>query len=141
MDISPIIVARNIEKPVIDVWSAITEHAQMTQWFFENIPDFNSEIGFTTEFDVISGERTFRHQWKIIDVNPPNQIVYSWKYAEYPGEGIVYFELIERKNDSQLTIIAEGMHSFPQHIAEFSRDSCLGGWNYFIDRLVNYLCD
>lgn len=42
----------------------------MKQWFFENIPAFQPEIGFEIRFNVNSGEINFLHVWNITDVIP-----------------------------------------------------------------------
>ena len=136
----PIVVEQDFGKPILEVWNAITDREHMILWFFDNIPDFHPEVGFETSFDVDSGNRIFRHLWKIIEVDQPTKIVYHWSYPDFEGEGIVTFELIENQNGTTLRLINEGLHTFPDDIPEFTRDSCTGGWNYFIkDRLKNYL--
>lgn len=128
----------NVSKKVI--WKAITEVEKMKKWFFDNIPDFNPKTGFKTQFSVSTGERTFTHLWELTEVIPQEKITYHWSYEEYPGIGTVIFELHEIQNGCVLTVNALGMDSFPQDIPEFSRESCQGGWNYFIkERLPTYL--
>ncbi|GAB5398434.1 MAG: hypothetical protein Aureis2KO_00190 [Aureisphaera sp.] len=114
----------------------------MTLWFFENIPDFKAEKRFRVQFPVSTGERTFTHLWEITEVIPLKRITYHWSYEEYDGEGTVIFELKGIPEGSQLTVSALGMDSFPQDIPEFKRESCQGGWDYFIkERLAAYLKD
>ena len=141
IDITPIIVEATFDVSIHKVWKTITELDQMKQWFFENIPKFKPEVGFKNEFIVQSGEQKFTHLWKILEVIPEQKIIYQWRYAEYPGEGKVTFDLVKGGDRSKLSIISEGMHSFPQSIPEFSRESCIGGWKYFMGRLINYLQD
>lgn len=137
---NPIIVEQDFNVPVEKVWNAITNVSEMRHWFFDNIPVFRPEIGFETSFNVSSGERNFRHQWKIIDVDPLNRIVYDWTYAEYVGQGIVEFKLHEDIGTSTLTVTSHGMASFDADIPEFKRESCIAGWNYFIKQnLKKYL--
>lgn len=112
----------------------------MKQWFFENIPSFKAEVGFKTAFNVQAPSRDFLHQWEIIEVIPYKKIVYSWKYENISGEGIVTFELIEENNQTKLILTNEGLENFPQQYPEFARESCIEGWNYFIkQRLKEYL--
>ncbi len=94
----PIIVEENFDLPIEMVWNAITDRNQMIQWFFADIPEFKAEKGFSTTFDVDSGQRIFRHQWQILEVKPLSKIVYHWSYKEIEGEGIVSFELLEKDN-------------------------------------------
>ena len=138
----PIIVEQHFEKTMNVVWKAITEPDQMIKWFFENIPDFKPEVGFKTQFNVQSGERNFLHLWEIIDVDQGKKIVYDWRYQEYPGIGKVTFELMEKDGQTILKLINEGLESFPKDIPEFTKESCVGGWTYFIkERLKTYLDD
>ena len=60
----PIIVEQTFNTSVDSVWNAITVIDQMRQWYFENIPSFEPEIGFETQFNVKSQERNFLHKWR-----------------------------------------------------------------------------
>jgi uncharacterized protein YndB with AHSA1/START domain len=136
----PIIVEQVFNVPRETVWKAITEHDQMIQWFFDNIPEFKPEVGFSTQFNVNSGERDFNHIWKITEAVPPQKIVFDWRYTDLPGIGKITFEILDEVNGSRLRVINEGLESFPQDIAEFAPESCEGGWKYFIQgNLKNYL--
>ena len=122
------------------VWNAITDHPQMIQWFFDNIPDFKAEVGFETRFDVDSGERVFPHVWKITEVIPGEKIVYDWTYDNFEGQSLVTFILADEGEGCKLKVISEGMDSFTADIPEFSRAACQGGWEHFIQgNLKNYM--
>jgi len=138
--IAPVIVEQRFRTSVEELWKAITELDQMTQWFFENIPSFRPEVGFQTKFNVKTPERDFMHLWKLTEVEPLKKITYHWTYPDYPGDGYVTFELSEESDQTLLRLTAKGMETFPQDIPEFSRESCIGGWEYFINqRLKDYL--
>lgn len=136
----PIIVEETFEKDLQSVWNAITDVDQMRKWFFENIPDFKPVVGFETEFNVNAGERNFLHLWKITKVVPLKLVEYNWRYGGYSGDSYVTF-LIERENDlTRLKLTHIVAEDFPDEIPEFTRDSCIGGWKYFINqRLKQYL--
>ena len=136
----PIIVEQSFDTDPASVWGAITELDQMRQWFFENIPEFKPVEGFFVEFDVQSGDRTFPHQWRITKVEHEKLIVYDWKYRGYAGDAVVTFEL-HPKNGSTLLILTHVItEDFQKGIPEFERESCIGGWMYFIkQRLNDYL--
>ncbi|MCB2195645.1 MAG: SRPBCC domain-containing protein [Bacteroidetes bacterium] len=131
-DTSTVVVEQVFGNSVTQVWQAITQLDQMKQWFFENIPEFKPEVGFKTQFNVNAGERNFLHLWRILEVVPEKSIVYDWRYKEYPGQGIVKFELSETGGQTKLKLTNEGLESFPDHIPEFTHESCHAGWNYFI---------
>ena len=138
----PIIVEDIFQVSKEMLWAAITEHDQMIQWFFETIKAFEPKIGFETQFIVENEGRTFPHLWKITQVEPYKKISYNWKYEGYVGDSEVSFEISKFENKSKLRVTHQVLESFPQDIPEFQRESCLGGWNYFIkQRLKRYLND
>lgn len=112
----------------------------MKNWYFHNIPDFKPEVGFKTQFNVRSGERNFLHKWNVVEVVENEKIVYNWQYEEYDGSGDVSFELFEVNGFVRLEVKVVVLEDFPDNIPEFKRESCMGGWNYFIkESLNNYL--
>lgn len=135
----PIIVERNINTNLASAWRAITVQEEMIQWYFDNIPDFKAEVGFETGFKVQAPSRDFYHLWKITKVVPSKMISYTWNYTDIQGESVSTFEISEEKEGIKLMLTCEGLENLPQDIPEFSRESCTGGWNYFLDRLKNYL--
>lgn len=136
----PIVVEQAFHVSQETVWKAITEHDQMIKWFFDNIPEFKPEVGFETQFNVNTGERDFHHLWVIAEVIPAQKIVYDWRYKGFPGASTVTFEIFEEGGGSLLRVTSEGLESFSQDIPEFARESCEGGWKYFIQgNLKNYL--
>lgn len=136
----PIIVEQVVDAPIETVWKSITEIDLMRQWYFENIPSFKAEIGFETQFNVQSGSRNFLHKWKVTDVIPQKMITYNWKYEGYPGDSFVTFELSSQNSLTKLKLTHHVQKSFPDDIPEFTRESCLGGWTFFIkQRLKEFL--
>ncbi len=136
----PIIVEQHFDLPITTVWKAITDREKMIQWFFADIPEFKPEKGFTTEFDVDSGRSIFHHQWRILEAEAPRKIIYHWSYEGMEGEGIVAFELKEKDYGTLLKLTNTGLDSFPADTPEFTRESCIGGWEYFIKgNLKNFL--
>jgi uncharacterized protein YndB with AHSA1/START domain len=139
-DDSPIIVEQVFDRSVSDVWSSIVEIEEMRKWYFENIPDFKAEVGFSTQFLVKTEEREFLHLWEIIEVVPQSKVVYSWRYKGIVGDSIASFEVSGNDDSALLTVTLQALQDFPSDIPEFTRESCIAGWNYFIkDRLKTYL--
>ena len=137
---SPIIVEQTFEASKDKVWGAITELDEMVKWYFENIPDFKPKIGFTTQFNVISEGRNFLHKWKVTKILPLEQIVYNWQYEQYKGSADIEFNLSEIENFTKLQIKVIVLEDFPEDIPEFKRESCIAGWEYFIQgRLKEFL--
>jgi len=122
------------------VWDALTEIDQMREWFFAEILEYKAEIGFETTFDVQATTRIFPHHWKIIEVIQNKRLVTNWNYPGFDGDGNVIFDLSESKNTCTLTVTVEILKDFDQSIPEFQRESCEGGWTYFLkERLFEYL--
>lgn len=135
-----IIVEETFDASIEKVWTSITEIDHMRKWFFDNIPSFKPIVGFETEFAVKNEERIFTHQWQIVEVIPLKLIKYNWKYKEYDGNAFVVFELTEKDGLTNLRLINIVTEDFSDQIPEFRRESCIGGWRYFINqRLKNYL--
>jgi uncharacterized protein YndB with AHSA1/START domain len=122
------------------VWMAITDLQEMEKWYFDNIDSFRAEVGSKSRFEVKSGDRIFTHLWEVTEVVPFKKMVVNWKYAEYPGDSLVIFELQEHFGTTTFKLTMKVLQSFPGHIPEFKRESCLAGWQYFIrERLKKFL--
>jgi len=135
-----VIVEQGFDRSASDVWNAITDIVEMRKWYFENIPAFKAESGFRTQFPVESGDRVFLHLWEVTEVIPRRKVVYNWKFAELEGECSSSFEVMGDDLSARLTVIIRVRKDFSDDIPEFTRESCIGGWNYFInDRLKTYL--
>jgi uncharacterized protein YndB with AHSA1/START domain len=136
----PIIVEERFNSSIESVWKALTEIDEMRRWYFDNIPAFKPETGFKTEFNVRSEERNFLHKWIVTEAEYLKKIKYRWEFESYQGKSTADFELF-RQDDStllRLTVVIE--EDFQEDIPEFERDSCIAGWNYFINgRLKDYL--
>ena len=136
----PIIVEQVFDVAPNIVWRAITEIDLMRQWYFQNIPDFSAQVGFETKFDVQSDERVFPHCWRVTEVVPQKKLVYDWSYDNYPGDAYVVWELLDEGKSTRLRLTVRVREDFPDDIPEFTRESCIGGWDYFIkDRLKAFL--
>ena len=136
----PIIVEQKFTKSIETVWATITNHEEMIKWYFENIPDFKAEVGFYTEFNVKSEKRDFLHKWNVIEVIPNKKIIYNWTYENYQGSADMHFELFPKGDSTKLQIKIVVLEDFNDVIPEFRRESCIGGWEYFIKgRLKEFL--
>ena len=136
----PIIVEQTFNHPVDIVWNAITEHSQMIQWFFDNIPEFKAEVGFRVKFNVQALSRDFLHLWEITEVVPFQKIVYNWKYLNVKGDSYVTFAISKENEKTKLRLITKVIEDFDDNIPEFTPESCLAGWHYFINKnLTDFL--
>ena len=132
----PIVVEQAFRASVNTVWKAITEADRMCQWFFEAIPEFEARVGFETQFNVRNDDRDFLHLWRVTDVEPPRLLRYNWTYEGYPGDSFVTFELREDDGAASLRRTHRVTESLPEDIPEFTRESGLAGWRYFIQEFL-----
>lgn len=122
------------------LWAAITDPAEMRQWFFEPIQDFEPTVGFATEFDLEAEGRVFSHQWEVLEVIPQQRIVYSWRMGGYPGDSTVTWQLTPVADGTRLDFLHDGNESFPQDDPMFTQESCEAGWQYLLqESLVAFL--
>jgi len=137
---SPVVVEQTFNASKEKVWNAITVKDEMIQWYFPMIPEFKPEVGFETLFTVEHEGRVFPHRWKVLEVEPCKKISYTWKYDNYDGDGYVTFEIIEGCDKTRLQLTCTITEDFDDSIPEFKRESCVGGWEYFIkQQLRSYL--
>ena len=138
----PVIVKQRFKCDPKTLWSAITTHKEMIQWFFENIPEFRPEVGFKVAFTIENEGRLFQHLWEIKEVIPMKRIVYDWRYTGYQGSSSVTFEIEALAEGAELSVYQKNDIPYDPSIPEFTRESCEGGWQYFIrNRLKVHLND
>lgn len=130
----PVVVEQNFQVPKSFVWRAITDPKQMRLWYFEQIRSFVPVVGFSTRFEVENEGRVFPHLWTITHVEPMKTLTYRWQYEGYPGDSYVTFQLCEMQEVTRLTLTHRVVKPFPAEIPEFTRASCLGGWQYFLNQ-------
>lgn len=136
----PVIIENSFNVSIERVWKAITDIDEMKLWYFGNIDSFKPEVGSKSRFAVQSGERIFTHLWEVTEVEDLRRITYNWKYKEHAGDSFVTFELSEIGLITNLKLTLNIVEDFNEEIPEFKRESCVGGWNYFInERLKEYL--
>ena len=135
----PVVVAQTCEATCEQVWEALTSREQMVQWYFEDIPAFEPEVGFSTEFVVQSEDRVFTHLWKVTESNPGRTVAYDWSYREWEGNAKVTFDLEPTETGCCVTLTCEGVETFTADIPEFKRESCEGGWQYFLGQLKTFV--
>ena len=109
----PVVVEQVFSASRDAVWKAITEIDQMRQWYFDNIPAFEPEVGFETQFTVTNEGRVFPHRWRVTEVVPLRKITYDWRFDDYPGHGLVTFELSPQGDGTTLKLTNIVLEDFP----------------------------
>lgn len=133
MKTEPIVIQSIYKAAVKKVWEALTNLDQMKRWYFDSIPDFRPEPGFTTRFNIQHEGKEFLHIWKVTEVVPLKKISYEWRYEGYPGNSLVTFELVPDGDSTNLTLTHDGLDTFkPELHPELERKNFVEGWTSFI---------
>ncbi len=131
MNYKPFVIERTFNVPVETVWEAITNTAQMKQWYFD-FSEFIPEVGFKFQFEGGTPEKTYLHLCKITEVIPGRKLQYSWRYDGYDGNSFVTFELFPEGDQTRLRLTHEGLDSFPKDNPDFAEKNFVEGWNQII---------
>ena len=136
----PIAVSITSSATKANIWNALTHLETMRKWYFPNIDNFEAKLGSKSSFLVENEGRQFTHTWEVIRVSPEEHICYTWHYPEYDGFAEVSFNINSMADDQHnVTVSLVVLEDYPQDIPEFKRESCVGGWEYFMGRLKNFL--
>lgn len=132
MGSSAYVIEQTYQAKTSQVWKAITDKDEMKLWYFD-LPDFRPEVG--CEFQFWGGpadDRQYKHLCRVEEVIPNQKISYSWKYEGYTGNTLVSFSLSETEGQTTLTLIHEGLETFPPDNSDFARKNFEEGWNWII---------
>ena len=125
-----VVIERTFNAPVAKVWKALTDVAEMRQWYFD-LKEFKAEPGFEFEFVVEHEGMTYHHLCKVTEAIPQKKIAYTWRYKGHEGDSLVTFELFPDGNKTRLKLTHEGLETFPKTPA-FARKNFMGGWTELI---------
>lgn len=136
----PIFIEKSYASSPEQIWKALTDLAEMKQWYFEMLSEFEAKVGFQTSFSLENEGRAFTHQWEIVEVIPQKLLKYRWNYTEYPGDSYVSFSLEPEGAETKLRLETVVVEDFPDQIPEFKRESGVAGWEYLLgESLRKYL--
>ncbi len=136
----PITFSRILKASPDKVWKAITDKAEMKQWYFD-LAEFDAEKGFRFSFTGgPSPDRQYVHLCEVTEVIPLKKLVYSWSYEGYTGISYVSFELFPEGDSTRLVLTHSGLESFPAENPDFAVHNFEEGWNHILHiSLKNYL--
>lgn len=133
---TPVVVEKTLHSSIEKVWNAITDKAQLKQWYFD-LDDFKPEVGFRFSFPGQGHKGTqYTHRCIVTEVVPRKKLQYSWQYEGYPGYSLVTFALAEKGNETRLTLTHHGLETFPSDSPDFAWKSFSGGWNEIIGKML-----
>lgn len=132
---TPIIEEVNINAPAAVVWQAITDKAQMKEWYFD-IAEFKPEPGFKFDFYGECEGVQYLHICEVKEVIPNKKLSYTWRYEQTQGTTLVTYELFEKGNNTMVRLTHEGVELFADHGKDFQRECFEAGWKDFMQRAL-----
>ncbi len=124
----PFVIERTYHAPIEKVWKAITDKADMKQWYM-NISEFKPEVGF--EFKFYGGKdenNQYLHLCKITEVSIGKKLTYSWRYDGYEGISYVTFELFAEGDSTKVRLTHTGLETFPASNPDLAKENFATGW-------------
>ncbi|TDX00863.1 SRPBCC family protein [Dinghuibacter silviterrae] len=131
MENAPVIVERLINAPVSRVWKALTDKAQMKEWYFD-VSDFQPVVGFEFSFSGGKDDKRFLHLCRVTEAIPERKIAYTWRYDGYTGDSLVTIELFEQDGKTRVHLTHTGLETFPQETGDFAKGNFVVGWTQII---------
>jgi len=125
-----VVIERTFNASVERVWKALTDVAQMRQWYFD-LKEFKPEVGFEFQFVVEHEGTTYDHRCKVTEVIPQKKLAYTWRYKGHEGDSLVTFELFADGDKTRLKLTHEGLDTFPKTPA-YARENFEKGWTQII---------
>lgn len=140
MDNDKLVIERSYNAPAEKIWKALTDIAQMRQWYFPELEDFKPEAGFETKFSVACDGEEFLHVWKVTEAIPMKKIAYEWRFEGYPGNSLLSFELFPDGEKTKLILTHSGLNSFqPEKFPAMSKSNFNEGWTHFVGALEEFV--
>lgn len=127
-----VVVKQKVNAPVEKVWSALTDKAQMKEWYFD-IPDFVAEPH--TEFAFYGGSESdnYHHHCEVLEVIPNEKLKHTWSYPEISKEKtLVRWELEKDGDGTMVTLTHKGLENFDHLGKDFEVESFNQGWNEIV---------
>ena len=132
---SEITMNRTLAVPAERVWRALTDPAALAAWFWPR------RFGTTTEVDLRVGGRYridgtavgMAVSGEYVTVEPPNKLVFTWRWDGEPDETLVTIELTPVAVGTELALRHE------RFADDATRDSHAQGWHDCLDRLPGHL--
>jgi uncharacterized protein YndB with AHSA1/START domain len=127
---------RTLAVPAERVWRALTDPAALAAWFWPR------RFATTTEVDLRVGGRYridgtaagMAVSGEYVTVEPPNKLVFTWRWDGEPGETLVTIELTPVATGTELALRHERFGD------DETRDNHAQGWHDCLDRLPAHLC-
>ncbi|WP_207492659.1 SRPBCC family protein [Aridibaculum aurantiacum] len=127
----PFVIEQVVDAPASRIWQALTDKAQMKQWYFE-VDEFKPEAGFHFTFTGGDEQQTFLHLCTIIEVVDKQKLRHSWQYEGQEEQTYVTWELYEEGDKTRVKLTHEGLELIAHHGPAFATNNFHEGWKYIL---------
>ena len=129
-----VVFKQKVNAPVEKVWSALTDKAQMKEWYFD-IPDFQLDVHNEFNFYEPGRENKYHHRGEILEVIPHQKLKHTWTYPEFSKEKTIVKWELEKENDGTLVKLThKGLENFSHLGYDFQKESFKNGWTEIIGK-------
>jgi uncharacterized protein YndB with AHSA1/START domain len=122
-----LIVEKTFKAPPGRVWKALTDEAQLRQWYF-NVSAFKPEVGFEFHFKGEKDGVCYLHLCKVTEVVVGKKLAYSWRYEGFAGNSVVTFELFSEGDKTRLKVTHRGLETLPPSKPDFLNGFYIPAW-------------
>lgn len=133
-----------IDAPPDIVFKAITDPAELTNWFPDHAilePRVGGKVRFSffKEKSAAEHQRDFLQEGTIKEFVPGKKVSYTWQFKDTPEfpETIVTWELEEIDNNKTKVVLNHSGFT-GKETGKLSSKEFDNGWTYFLDRLEKY---
>jgi uncharacterized protein YndB with AHSA1/START domain len=128
-----------LNSPIETIWDAITKPEIMGKWYFK-VNGFQLRQGCEFYFYEPRGEN-FKHQCKIIEVEPLRRLRHTWTYPEISkGVSIVSWDLSKEGSYTGIRLKHQGIENLKDGGEALSKENFEAGWEEIVKKsLPDYL--
>lgn len=126
---------RKINKPINEVWEALSDPKMLDQWFMEG--NFKAEESARFEFLDKPGEKWKGvFQGEVLSSQPPINLAYSWNHSKMNHTTYVWWKLEDVRDKTILELEHSGFKGLSDYFSSFSYGFF---WNGRLKKLANFL--
>jgi uncharacterized protein YndB with AHSA1/START domain len=135
-----IIITQLFNKPISEVWSALTDESKLKEWYFP-VNSFELKVGKTfTFYESVEGTRFF-HSCTFLQIVPEKILKHTWTHPnDSKGSSVLKWELESIGEKTKVTLTHNGADNFADAGPDFSVTNFEMGWNSFLKTMLrNFL--
>ncbi len=126
-----------LKHPIHDVWAAISEEEAIAEWFMPG--RFRAEEGYAFELESEPArDWDGRINGKILKVNPPHLLSYTFLTNELDHETIVTITLQEQSEGTLLILEHSNMDKLRRN-ADYLVEDMKRGWTHVLANFVRFM--